>query len=227
VIRVEPEPEPPDFDEKVRRPGLRALAELRGQPAEKRRGPKRKVEQERKSKDLPAYWTRCLDDLHKAYRGICAYSCLYIPPVVGGKSTDHSAAKSPKISAKPEDAYEWSNYRLACGLMNTRKGTKAVIDPFTIDGRWFELDLSTLAILPNPELTEPLRERVQATIDDLGLDDDELRKARGDWYQYYLEGEISFSFLARKCPFLAAEIVRQLGEVPELRVIHGTIRSGR
>jgi hypothetical protein len=217
VIRVEPQPEPADFHEKVRQPGLRALAELRGLPAETRRGPKRQVQPELKSKHLPDYWTKCLDDLHAAYRGICAYSCLYIPHVVGGKSTDHSSAKSPKISDKPEDAYEWSNYRLACSLMNTRKGTKAVIDPFAIDGRWFQLDLSTLAIEPNPELSDPLRERVQATIDHLGLDDAECRKARESWYQPYLEGQISFSFLERKCPFLATEIIRQLGSVPEWR----------
>lgn len=66
-------------------------------------------------------------------------------------------------------------------------------------------------------LGEPLRKRVQATIDDLGLDDKECRDARGIWYQPYLDGEISFSFLAKRCPFVAAEIVRQLGEVSEWR----------
>ena len=215
MIRVEPQPEPPDFDEKVRKPGLRTLAELRGQLTSTRRGPKRKVKENIKSKDLRDYWTRCLGDLHVAYRGICAYSCLYIPHVVGSKTTDHYSAKMTKISPKLEDAYEWSNYRLACGLMNTRKGTKAVIDPFSIEGRWFELDLSTLGIKPNPKLPEPLRKRVQATIDDLGLDDRECREAREHWYQPYVKGEIAFSFLRKMCPFLAEEIVRQLGDVPE------------
>jgi len=217
VIRVEPQPEPPDFDEKVRKPGLRALAELRGQPAEKRPGPKREVKDSIQSKDLPDYWTKSLEDLHRAYRGICAYLCIHIPHAVGSRTTDHFSAKSPRISPKPEDAYEWSNYRLACSLMNTRKGTKTVIDPFTIDGPWFELDLSTLGIRPNSELPETLRERVQTTIDELGLDGDECRKAREHWYQPYIEGEITFSFLQRMCPFLAGEIVRQLGEVPEWR----------
>ncbi len=217
MIRVEAQPEPPSFDARVRQPGLRALAELRGQPAGKRPGRKRELKQSIQSKDLPAYWTRCLDDLHTAYRGICAYSCLYIPHVVGSRTTDHASAKAPRVSARLEDAYEWANYRLACGLMNSRKDTKTVIDPFTIDGRWFELDLSTLAIGPNPELPKPLRERVQHTIDELRLDDKELRQARADWYQPYLEGHISFSFLASKCPFLAAELVRQLGAVPEWR----------
>jgi hypothetical protein len=216
VIRVELQPEPPDFDEKVRRPGLRALAELRGQPAERRRGPKRKVKDIIKSEDLPPLWTKSLDDLHRAYRGICAYLCVHIPHAVGSRTTDHFSPKSPRISDAPEDAYEWRNYRLACGLMNSRKGTKSVIDPFMIDGRWFELDLSTLGIKPNSELPEGLRKRVQATIDDLGLDDDECRKAREHWYQPYIEGRIAFSFLREMCPFLAEEVVRQLGEVPEM-----------
>lgn len=218
MIRVEPQPEPPQFGDLVRKHGLRALAELRGRPAEPRSGPKRRHKDTIEAKDLPEYWTRCLDDLHRAYRGVCAYACLYIPYVVGSKTTDHFVAKA---SAEPEHAYEWTNYRLACSLMNSRKGTKPVIDPFEIDGPWFELDLSTLAIRPNPMLGEPLRKRVQATIDDLGLDDAECRKARGDWYQPYLEGEIAFSFLEKKCPFLAAEITRQLGSVPEWRTRRG------
>ncbi|MCA9704605.1 MAG: hypothetical protein KDK70_02010 [Myxococcales bacterium] len=219
MIRVEPRPEPPDFDQKVRKPGRRALAELRGEPAPSRRGPKRGVKELIESKDLRPYWTRCLDDLHREYRGICAYSCLYIPHVVGSKTTDHFSAKTTRVSPRPEDAYEWSNYRLACGLMNSRKGTKTVIDPFEIvhDEGWFQLDLSTLGISPNPGLPEALRERIQGTIEALGLDDDECRGARADWYRPYLEGEITFSFLEKKCPFLAAEIVRQLGRPPESR----------
>lgn len=215
MIRVELQPKPIDFDEKVRKHGMRALAELRGRPAEKRSGPKREARSIIiAGDDLPDYWTRCLEDLHLAYRGICAYSCLYIPRVVGSKTTDHFVAKA---SGEPERAYEWSNYRLACGLMNSRKGTRTIIDPFAIDGIWFHLDLSTMAIGPSPELATELRVRVEHTIAVLGLDDAECRKARGDWYQPYLDGEISFSFLERKCPFLAAEIVRQLGRPPEWR----------
>ncbi|MCX4239461.1 hypothetical protein [Paraliomyxa miuraensis] len=217
MIRVELRPEPPNFEEKVRKPGLRALAELRGAPAPSRPGPKRGVKEVIESKDLPDYWTRCLDDLHEQYRGICAYSCLYIPHVVGSKTTDHFSAKATKVSSRVEDAYEWSNYRLACGLMNSRKGTKTIIDPFEIEEgqEWFQLDLSTMRIFPNPTLSEELRKRIQGTIDDLALDDYDCRRARGNWYQPYLEGKITFSFLEEKCPFLAAEIVRQLGRPPE------------
>lgn len=217
MIRVEPRPEPSDFDDKVRSPGLRAIAEMSGQPAESRPGRKRKVREVIESKDLPDYWTCCLDDLHTAYGGVCAYSCLHIPHVVGSKTTDHFSPKTAKVSPKPEDAYEWANYRLACGLMNSRKGTKVVIDPFTIDGKenWFQLDLSTMGISPNPRLPDELRAQVRATIDALSLDDEELRGARASWYQPYLEGQITFTFLKRKCPFLADEIVRQLGTPPE------------
>lgn len=225
MIRVEPQPEPPEFHELVRKDGLRALAELRGHPTEPRSGPKRRPKETIEAKDLREYWTRSLDDLHRAYRGVCAYACLYIPYVVGSKTTDHFVAKA---STEPEHAYEWSNYRLACGLMNSRKGTHAIIDPFVIEGTWFHLDLSTMAInaSADPELPAELIERVEHTIAILGLDDAECRKARGDWYQPYLDGEISFSFLEKRCPFLAAEIVRQLGPVPEWRTRRDTATAG-
>lgn len=44
MIRVEQAPEPSSFDMKVRQPGLRAIAEMVGEPnLPKRPGPKRKV----------------------------------------------------------------------------------------------------------------------------------------------------------------------------------------
>jgi hypothetical protein len=41
MIPVEPAPEPPDFDKKVRQPGLSAIAEMVGEPPTiQRRGPR-------------------------------------------------------------------------------------------------------------------------------------------------------------------------------------------
>jgi hypothetical protein len=61
VIRVEPRPEPDDFDARVRKPGLSALAELTGQPPTvKRSGPRRKQLAKRiedlRHDDLPPLW---------------------------------------------------------------------------------------------------------------------------------------------------------------------------
>lgn len=193
MIHVEPQPEPPDFDGLVRKPGLEALAQ--GQSP------------------LPPYWRHCLKDLHRVYRGICAYLCIWIPPGTGARSADHFVAKS----SHPELAYEWSNYRLVTQLMNSRKGAfQEVLDPFEIPNGWFVLELLFLQVLPNPELGETIRAKVQTTIDRLRLNDTECLSARASYYDDYLSGDVSFRFLEKRCPFVAIELKRQ-GRVPELK----------
>ncbi len=59
MIRVDPAPEPADFDTLVRQPGL---AQLPG---------------------LDPLWRDCLPELLAAYHRICACSCFYIHPVTG------------------------------------------------------------------------------------------------------------------------------------------------
>ncbi len=69
---------------------------------------------------------RCLNELYSLYNGICAYACVLIPPVTGGRSVEHFA---PKMK-HPDYAYEWKNYRLVCSLMNSRKRDfEDVLDP--------------------------------------------------------------------------------------------------
>lgn len=186
MIRVEPQPEPPDFDASVRQPGLEALAEQREQP--------------------PAYWRRCLDDLHVAYRGICAYVCIYIDKATGARSVDHFIAKS----SDPQLAYEWSNFRLACSLVNSRKGAfDDILDPFEIEDDWFVLEFSFLQICPSPAIDPILRGRAQDTIDRLGLSNKECCDARAEYFDDYIAGHITFSYLERRCPFVAQEMRRQ------------------
>ena len=48
MIRVDLAPEPPDFDRRVRQPGLHALAEMVGEVAPVRTGPKREKIAERR-----------------------------------------------------------------------------------------------------------------------------------------------------------------------------------
>ncbi len=186
MIRVGPQPEPTDFDVTVRQPGLRALEENR--------------------EKLPAHWRRCLDDLHAAYRGICAYACIYIDQATGARSVDHFVAKS----SDRQLTYEWSNYRLACSLINSRKGTfDNVLDPFEIEDGWFELEFSALQIVPNSELDSGLQQRAQDTIDRLGLHTKECRDARAEYFNNYIQRHIDFYYLEQKSPFVAKEMRRQ------------------
>ena len=119
---------------------------------------------------------------------------------------DHFVAKVDD----PDQAYEWSNYRLACSLVNSRKGVFSdILDPFEIEDGWFVLELSFLQILPNPELKPELKKRAQETIDRLGLQRKECRDARAEYFDDYIREHIDFHYLERKCPFVAREVARQ------------------
>jgi hypothetical protein len=188
VIHVEPQPEPADFDAKVRQPGLLSLA---------RRKPK---------SELPTHWRKCLPQLWEAYRGLCAYLVLYIPRGTGSRTVDHFVAKNPR----PELAYEWSNFRLACSLMNTRKlEFDDVLDPFEVEDGWFTLELSTLEVLPAANLAPEIKDRVERTIRRLKLNDAECLAARGERYDDFLRKELTWSGLEKHFPFLTRELVRQ------------------
>ena len=131
MIHVDPADEPPDFDQKVRMPGLRAIAELIGEEPPRTAGRRlQKVADRRQDispREFPTYWIEALDDLMTAYQRICAYSCFRIHPVTGARSVDHMAPKSRAW----DQVYEWRNYRLSSSLLNARKRDfSTVLDPF-------------------------------------------------------------------------------------------------
>ncbi|MBW7863763.1 MAG: hypothetical protein H3C30_05035 [Candidatus Hydrogenedentes bacterium] len=196
MIPVQPKPEPLDFDRKVRQKGL-AWLRRKGLP---NAGP---VPAGNK---LEPYWRACLDELHRAYDGICAYMCIYIHPVTGSATVDHYIAKSNDVSR----AYEWNNYRLACGIMNSRKRDFSdVIDPFHMQDETFHLDLATGSIYPNPSLDAQSKQDADNTIQRLDLDDAECRKARTDCFTEYIDGKINGAHLKKTSPFVWKEADRQ------------------
>jgi hypothetical protein len=186
MIRLELAPEPPDFDEKVLKPGLRAIAEMVGEPdLPKRRGRKRKViaatRDEIPSDEFPC-WTAVLPELLEAYGRVCAYMSFYIERVTGAASVDHMLPKSVKW----DEVYQWSNYRLACSLMNSRKNHyQDVLDPFEIEDDWFRMELVGYQVIPANSLTEDIRDQVQATIDRLKPNDYECLKLREEYVEAF------------------------------------------
>lgn len=213
MIRVEPAPEPAAFDEQVRQPGLRALAELVGElPTKRRRGRPRKDQsaysrrEEIPSDRFPPKWTAVLPELLASYRRICAYTCFYIEEVTGAATVDHMLPKSSSW----EQAYEWSNYRLACAFANTYKNAaQDALDPFEIEDGWFQLELVGFQVIPNPALPEARRAQVEATIARLHLNADECRRQREDIFHAYTSKDISLPYLERRAPFIARELHRQ------------------
>ena len=208
MIRVTPASEPSAFNDRVRVPGLRTIAEMVGETPIRttgRRFEKKAVAREEIPSDaFPTYWTKALDDLMKAYRQICAYSCFRIHPVTGGASADHFAAKSRKW----DKVYEWGNYRLACTRLNARKRDFGdVLDPFKIGKDWFQLELVGFQVIPNPNLDNVKRDRVQTTIDRLRLND--FRHSRERDVENYWAREVSLRVLTEESPFVAQELKRQ------------------
>lgn len=100
MIPVVLQPEPADFDEKVRQPGLRWLTANGINPDNP---PPRATA-------LPNYWNRSNRQLWEAYSGMCAYLAIFFEWVTGASSTDHFIAKSRHAG----NAYEWNNFRLSC-----------------------------------------------------------------------------------------------------------------
>jgi hypothetical protein len=193
MIHVVPQPEPHVFDAKVRRPGRRFL----------RKTPNPS------SKEFAAhsYWRKVLDLLHESYKGICAYSCHWIPYDTGSDTVEHFLCKKNH----PPRAYEWSNYRLVCATLNGRKGDfDDVLDPFLVEDGEFVLGFPSLLVVPSAKLNPGKQTRVQRTIDRLQLNDEgTCLKSRIKWISDYCGDHISFEHLRAHAPFIALELERQ------------------
>ncbi len=211
MIPVVQAKKPKTFDDNVRKPGLRAIAEMVGKPspyprtAGKPFKPIATREKDIPVENFPAYWTAALDDLMSAYGEICAYSCFRIHPVTGARSADHFAAKSRHWRA----AYQWSNYRLCCSRLNSRKNDiSTVLDPFKIRVGWFEMELLGFQIIPGSSITSAdIEQQVQDTITTLGLNDF-CRDREKDAERYWNNG-YSLQVLREESPFVAYELWRQ------------------
>jgi 5-methylcytosine-specific restriction endonuclease McrA len=204
---------PDDFDQRVRQPGLNAIAELVGEdPGILRRGRKRiKVAERREDipgNAFPPLWREVLPDMLDKYKRLCAYLSLYIEHGTGSPTIDHVIPKSKAW----DRVYEWSNFRLASSLMNSRKSDKldVVLDPFDVNNDWLELEFFGYQVKPGLAALGKILTNVQNTIDTLHLNDDICCSARREYVEAYLcEDPIPFSYLERRAPFIARELRRQ------------------
>jgi hypothetical protein len=129
-------------------------------------------------------------------------------------------------SKHPHEAYEWRNYRLVCQLLNSRKkDNEEIIDPFQVRTNWFIIDFPSLMVKPAPGLSKYVHGRVVKTRDVLGLnDDDTCMMMRQQFVTDYCLGEITFSHLEKRAPFLALQMKQQglddLAEIRKVMCIH-------
>jgi hypothetical protein len=207
LIPVKAAPEPPNFDHRVRQPGLRAVAELVGEAPQRRAG--RPFHQVADSRDMipaasfPPYWRRALGDLQDAYDRVCAYLCVRI-------STDPTVDQYVAKSQRWDLVYEWSNYRLACAAMNSYKAECGdVLDPFELQDGWFALELVEFQVVPGAGLADGHADLVRATIRRLRLNLPRFCRIRAEFAEARWNGEITADYLSRHSPFVAIELRRQ------------------
>jgi uncharacterized protein (TIGR02646 family) len=195
MIPVKLQPEPADFDQKVRQRGRSWLAKqgiaLNSAPP--------------KATKLPNYWTHSNTQLWEAYSGVCAYLAIFFEWVSGAASTDHFVAKSRNAGG----AYEWSNYRLSCLGPNRNKGKfDDVLDPIGLPPNTFVLDLTTGEVSPNPALSRTLKAAARKAIARLKLDSAEHSQMRARHFARYLRGKDQDA-LKELSPFVWHEAHRQ------------------
>lgn len=201
MIPVIPQPEPPTFERSVRQPGQQFL----------RRSPHPTSEQFKKH----PYWNHAVSELRRAYNEICAYCACWVPFDQG--TVDHFLPKS----TAPDQAYEWTNYRLAQEKLNNAKGdSTGVLDPFQIQPTWFLLDFSSMFVKPGADLRPELETAVKQTIEILQLNSNTLVRLRYTVLKDYSDGNTTIGFLERRYPFIALELKRQT----LVESIRGTVR---
>lgn len=213
MIRLTIAPEPASFTKTVREPGENALALLAGKPLPHKR-PGRPISDKKtvggksvqKTVNDFAYWQDCLDDLHTAYHGICAYYGFHVEKA-SLPQVDHFIAKH---THEPRLAYEWSNYRLACGYANVCKNEYPdVLDPAAIEDGWFQIEMTTLGVRADPQLSEAVRKTVEETITRLRLSENRALEVRQRVMEHFRSGRVKIEFLELDHPFLAKELARQ------------------
>ena len=204
--------EPAGFDAKVRQPGLSAIDELVGRaPRINRPGPRRKkvaaTEAQIPPGAFPSFWRDALDEMMLAYEQRCAYLAMFIEDT-GSPTVDHVIPKSYAW----DRVYEWSNYRLCTGVVNSKKGELlGLVDPVEAGLGWFELDLASYRVVCGTAAPNAVHEKIGATLPLLNLRDCcALRKRYVEDYRLGPGNKgIDFAYLERRAPFIASELRRQ------------------
>ena len=194
-IPVAEQPSPKEFHSTVGKKGAAVLAKHKPKP------PVKSGFWEGKE-----HWRRALDDLSESYRRVCAFAAIRIERVTGARSVEHFKPKR----LYPELAYEWSNFRLVCGMMNGRKGDfEDVLDPFEIPENTFDLNPLSGEVLVHRDCPGKLIERAKSTNIRLKLNDGECLRVRREHMQRLDSGDWTLAEARRQSPFVVACLERQ------------------
>ncbi|MCB9654086.1 MAG: hypothetical protein H6729_08165 [Deltaproteobacteria bacterium] len=214
MVPVALAPVPPEFDEKVRQPGLNAIAEMVGKPlpypGKSRKKHSKIVNQESDipAKAFPPYWRDVLPEMLSAYERRCAYLAMYIHSATGGPTVDHVVPKSRAW----RQVYDWSNYCLCAAIINSKKGALlTLVNPFTVGPDWFTLNLYTAQVERGATAPRAEWKRIDATLP--VLNHRLCIEERKEYLDCYRRGPglcgIDITYLERRAPFIAGELRRQ------------------
>lgn len=204
--------EPKAFDLKIRQPGLSAIDELVGRaPRIRRPGPRRAkvaaTESQIPADKFPPFWRDALDDMMALYEQRCAYLAMFIEET-GGPTVDHVIPKS----AAWDRVYEWANYRLCAGVVNSKKGELlGLVDPVDAKAGWFELELVSCRVVQGSSAPPAQHHKIEATLPLLNIRDCCAQRKR--YVEEYRRGPgmkgIDLTYLEHRAPFIATELRRQ------------------
>ena len=198
MIPVQKQPEPDDFGLNVSEPGK---AWLKKQSFYDALSPEKRTEVPVGTK-FPPFWTKCLEQLHDRYMGICAYLAIRVYRGSGAESVDHFLPKK----YYPGLAYSWENYRFSClGKNRSKSAYEHILDPFTMEPDTFRIDLMTGEIYPSPSAPQELAIR---TRDVLKLNDGCHCTMRLELMREFERGHITAEHCKRNYPFIWIELVR-------------------
>lgn len=204
--------EPKHFDKQVRQKGLSAIDELVGRPPRvlhrgRRRSKIADAEAEIPPHKFPTFWRDAIDDMMALYEHRCAYLAMFIEET-GGPTVDHVIPKSLAWDL----VYEWKNYRLCAGVVNSKKGELlGLVDPMDAKVGWFALDLVSYRVVCGWAAPVKRRAQISGTLPLLNVRDCCAQRRR--YVEEYLRGPgakgIDLSYLEHRAPFIAAELRRQ------------------
>jgi hypothetical protein len=195
--RVKPVNEPATFDARCRKRGrkwLKAHAKYR-RPMD--------------------YWSEFEPDLRMAFGELCGYCAM----VTMKSQVDYFiSVKVLKIRKEDHKAYEWSNFRYGEGVLNQRKSSHPVLDPFKVKDNWFEIQLPSLQLLLTPAVPKTQRKLAEFTIERLGLRDSEVViRYRHKWFEMYRRRTLTIEGLRDVAPLIASAIERDLANGTDWR----------
>jgi len=218
MIPVKQGPEPWDFDQRVRQPGL---AVLRAAGIAPTAITSRAQLYRACTSGKPEYWRRVRAELRAAFQGCCAYSCFLLEESTtpGGAELSANVDHFKPISKVPVSlAYEWSNLRWAWKTIDHdyKKNKLIALDPCSITICPFSLDVGNFGLLvPVSGLSHAQQDDAEQALEDLGLNRKSCEMARSSWANDFIENATLYGdmLMQRWQPFLWQEL-KQLGAIP-------------